>query len=62
MPLHFADAHFAGEERVFAEGVIGAAELEVAGDVDEGLQGDVDAESAVFAADDDAILLGSLCG
>ncbi len=60
--LDFADAHFAGEERVFAEGVVAAAELEVAVDVDEGLQGDVDAEGAVFAADDDAIHLRRLCG
>ena len=54
--LDFRDAQFAGEEGIFAEGVVTAAKLEVAIDIDEGLEGDVDAEGAIFAADDDAVV------
>ncbi len=58
MPLTSPTPICAGEEGIFAEGVVAAAELEVAIDVDEGLQGDVDAEGAVFAADDEAVVFG----
>jgi len=48
--LDFGDAHLGGEERVFAEGVVAAAKLQVTVDIDEGLKGNVDAEGAVFTA------------
>ncbi len=56
MPLIFRDAHLACEEWIFAEGVVAASELEVAINVDEGLQGNVDAQGTRFAADDEAIV------
>jgi hypothetical protein len=37
--LDLGHAHLAGQERVFAEGVVAAAEFEVAVDVHKGLQG-----------------------
>ena len=58
--LDFGRAHLAGKEGVFAKGVVAAAELEVAIDVDEGLQRDVDAQGARFAADDEAVVFGVL--
>ena len=58
MPLISAAPICAGEEGIFAEGVVAAAEFEVAIDVDEGLQGDIDAQRAVFAADDEAVVFG----
>ena len=56
MPLISATPISRGEEGIFAEGVVAAAEFEIAIDVDEGLQGDVDAESARFTANDEAIV------
>ena len=56
----FAYGHFAGEKGIFAEGVVAASEFEVAIDIDEGLQGDVDAERARFAADDEAVVFERL--
>ena len=63
--LDLGHRHLGGQERVFAKGVVAAAELEVAVDVHKGLQRDVDAQRAVFAADRHAVLLGQLaaeCG
>ena len=56
--LDFSGADLAGKVRVFAKGVVAAAELEVAVDVDEGLQRDINAEGAGFAADDHAVEFG----
>jgi hypothetical protein len=58
--LDLGHAHLAVRKRVFAEGVVAAAEFQVAVDVHKGLQRDVDAQRAVFAADHQAVLFGSL--
>ena len=58
--LDFSRADLTGKEGIFAKGVVAAAELEVAVDVDEGLQRDIDAEGARFASDDQAVLFGVL--
>jgi hypothetical protein len=58
--LDLGHAHLGGQKRVFAESVIAAAKFQVAVNIHKGLQGDVDAECAVFAADYEAVLLGYL--
>ncbi len=58
MPLTSATPISAGEKGVFAEGVIAAAELQVAVDVHKGLKRDVDAQRAVFAADHHSVFFG----
>ena len=58
--LDLRRAHLAGQERIFAEGVVAAAELEIAIDIHERLQRDVDAQRAVFAPDHHAVILAIL--
>jgi hypothetical protein len=56
----FGHGHLRGEERIFAKGVEGTLKLEIAGDVHERLEGNVDAERTLFAADDLAVFLDGL--
>src|SRR5208282_876739 len=52
----FCYAHLAGKKRIFAKRVVAAAKFEIAVDVDEWLERDIDAKSAVFAANHDAVV------
>ena len=58
MPLISAAPISRRQEGIFAEGVVAAPELEIAIDVDEGLQRDINAQRAGFAADHDAVVFG----
>jgi len=53
------DTNLAGEEWVLAKRVVSTAKFEVAVDVDEGLEGNVNASARSSAADDDAIVSAS---
>ena len=56
----FANAHLRSEERILTERVVSTAKFKITVDVYERLEGDVDAEGAVFPADDEAVLIGVL--
>ncbi len=58
--LDLGRADLAGQEWIFAEGVVAAAELEVAIDVHKRLKGDVHAKRTIFAADHQTIVLSRL--
>ena len=59
-PLDFGNAHLTGQEWVLAKCVVATTEFEVAVDIHKGLQRDINAKRAVFAADDHSIVLGRL--
>jgi hypothetical protein len=46
------------QQRILTERIVGSSKRDISVDVDEGLQGDVDAEGACFASDHQAVLLG----
>src|SRR5271166_2279303 len=53
-------AHYSGEEWIFAERVVGAMRCNIAINVDEGLQDNVDTEGTGLATDDGAVRFGVL--